>query len=120
MSTLITIAACIGIAAFLLVGVLVFRANSRERNHAERMWELRFPILDSALEEFVSHEWFADLKEMLLVFRVTDERPGVEVRLHHLRRLDGPRWEVNEELDSWQRKFAELEEQEKNGFSTNL
>jgi hypothetical protein len=85
------------------------------------MWELRFPTLEEYHEEgdtFFS-EWFADLKETLLVYKTMDW-DGDSVRLHHLRRLDGPIWQLKEEYESWERRLAELEREEATGFTHML
>jgi len=45
------LAIVIGIAILLIVLLLAFRAESRERKGAARMWELRFPTLEEYHEE---------------------------------------------------------------------
>jgi hypothetical protein len=98
------------------VAVAVFhwisRTKAREK-HAEEMWDLRFPTM---LEESIPGDTFrargfVDFKEMLFVGETSDYDYH-HTRVFHIRRLDGPEWEMLEEEESRLRALARMEERE--------
>ena len=100
------------ILVILVIIVVWFWARSRERQAQEArdgQWELRFPTLHeySLAGDTFRGRAFVDFEQMLLVDETSDYN-FQHAKVFHLRRRDGPVWEICEEGDSRARSWAHL------------
>jgi hypothetical protein len=97
-------------------GWLRLRGSLRAR-HRRKMEDLRFPTLGAFHDEGFHARAFADFLEMLLV-DVTRHYDEERARVYHLRRRDGPIWDILEEEDSLRREGAHIAEDGRRGLTS--
>lgn len=102
----------------LIVGLVAwFWARDREKHEEaarDDQWEIRYPELNeySPADDTFRGRAFADFEQMLLVDETSDYNFH-HTRVFHLRRRDGPVWEICEEADSRARSWAHFEAKKK-------
>ena len=97
---------------------LAWRYERRQDEKRNIQYDLRFPELDyePPTDDTFSARTFVDFEQMLLVSETSDYDYH-HTRVYHLRRLDGPKWEISEEDASRERSRAHLAAMKQRGWN---
>ena len=97
------------IGCIVFVGLVVawWILSNKKQQEYDELYSLRFPTLYQKPDDFESGDTldarvWADLEKMILIYEASDFAFHV-TRISDLRRLDGPKWEVREQFESWRR-----------------